>query len=440
MLGKIYASFAAVDLVRNAGGADASVRTFLSEVIQTAPRDPERILVTAALYSRYMAIVMTRENPARGQEIMQEFDRKWLGDITTPQAARRRIQVQAAAGVFLNLIHEDEFGMRLPEAILVSSITEESPSREPSGYMIPQSVMYLAPGHLVSWEKLVEATQYGIPAVGLAEQRIPALLVGVEIPYGTQTPDRTSTKLGYVAMRALRKPKHGNLDWFTSLKSDLRGSFGDEQLFRQCSFDTLSLIAAIRIARDLTREHTPAGFSPANIFGKVESVLAKFSTMYPTSFKRNDSILSVALRESRQIDGETDWDITHAARHLRSQIIGLLVQDIHKKTVTWRNEAELWNLYLTHVIEHELSRADKLQMIKFLVQNPKHPLWRTCRGVDQNDVALWAHAGRQLRVDIADRLIECLPEYVVQRCQTIRDINVPQPGTRILYPNDTEGN
>jgi len=388
-----------------------------------------------------MAWVMTHEGS--GQEILGEYDERLLGLIDSPRAARRRIAVQAAAEIFASEIQEDAFGMRLPEAELASSYTEGSPPHESGGFMIPQSIMYLASGRLVSWNKLIEATQLGIPGRSQPEQRIPELLVGVEIPVGQQTHERTRTKLGYVAMRALRKPKRGRIDWSVSLQTEDRLSFGDEKLFRYSSFDTLSLIAAIRIARQLTEENTPAGFSPANIIHKVDAVMTRFQTAHPTAFNRADSILSVALRESQKIDGDANWQLPQATHHLKSQIVGLLVSDVDYSKVTWRQESELWELYRQYVIQHELSREDKIEMMGFLLQNTQHELWRkfdrTMSEKAVNSIAQWVHNKSQLPPALADTLIEHVDKYIVQRCETIRDIHVPiVTNGKILSQDDAE--
>lgn len=449
-LGKVYASFAAVDIVQQTGGLhNADFTGKLVESIRSAPTEQESILLTAALYSRYMALLITRaDSPSEGQRKFAEYDAKLLGLIDSPLAARRRIAVHTAAEVFASEIHEDEFGMRLPEAILSSSFTENSPKQEVDGDAIPQSVMYLQSGHLVSWNKLQEATMFGIPGAGRPEQRIPQILVGVEVAIGQQTHEHTHTKLGYVAMRAIRRPRHGLVNWTHALQMEIPSSFSDEKLSRYCSFDSLSLIAAIRIARDLYAENSPAGFSTTNILRKVNAVMERFQKVYPTAFgtknhPRADSILTAALGESQRIDGNGDWDETRTANHLKSQIIGLLVSGVHGSRVMWRNESELWELYLQHVIRHELTREDKLEMLGFLLQDTQHELWRkfdrTLGTVDTGKIVQWACCNEALPPAIADKIIGEVDRFIVQRCETIRDIHIPHIRSgAVLSPDDAE--
>ena len=442
MLGKVYAAFAAVDIVHQTGGLNP--RTFsgvVRDAIATAPTETEGILITAALHSRYMAWIMTHaDTPQEGVATVNQMEEILFGLIKSPLDARRKLAVQAAAEVFASEIREDAIGMRLPEAYLTSAYTDASPSRRAEGIMIPQGVMYLPPGHLVSWNKLIEATTYGIPGAGRPVRRIPQLLVGVEINVGQQTRERTHTKIGYVAMRALRKPRSGNIDWTTSLMHDMRRSFSDEKLFKYCSFDSLSLIAAVRIARQLDDENTPAGFYSSNILHKIDAVIARFLTEYPTAFGGNDSILSVALAESQQIDGDDNWDLLHAAKHIRSQIIGLLVADVNGGRVEWRRESELWQLYQQHVIAKELTQEDKLEMMAFLLQDTQHELWRRFESAmpeEVDKIVQWIYNRQPLTRALTARLVAHVPHYIVQRCETIRDthLRLPRKGNA---PDDAE--
>lgn len=419
---------------------DPSASEFLSELVRTEPESAVGTILLGAMYGRFVAWEMSSSS---GQTAVEQLDRDWFGMIQNKTDAEYKLRVQAVSERLNRLFTSDEFYMRLPVAQLASEYTTDQPgTHDQYTEGIPTSVIFLNEGRLMSQTKLEEAVKQGVPEdVGprIPKQRLPRLLAGVVVEKKGRSSTWSSThmrgSLVHVGLRGLREQHNGGVNWQHALLSGASESFSQETLLRHSSFDTLSFYLAVRLIRKCKKELEGSPRKLVNntvLLRWIDTMVGNLAEQHDTYFLNTESILSLALRELHQVDELSEWGVQQSLRHIKNQAIGLVVRKVDDDGSILREEEELWELYRKYVLEVDLTVDDKVELMTALLQNMDHPIWEKMTRKFPDFVQFmhpWVMGNRETSIPqtMIETLISYLPEYLVLRCETIRDTHHASP-------------
>lgn len=420
LLGKALGVIAYCDVATEYNAWPSNFSDFFNDVLQTEYSYGDRIILHAALYARLSHHWLAKY----GQEYLEKLDDHLIGLVNSRDAAINKLRIHVAARVLSDMLTGNELRMQLPWTTVVSTETADYPyvPRE-GGY--PDTTMHLHEGFYPSYLKLWEAVKYGMPEVrrALIVRRMPRLLAGVHVTdasglHSTHR-DRLKTEQSrrfiYMYLRGLRRMQ----------------SHGDGGTGEDCTYDTLSLIGAVRVARVLRDEQT---ITMTEVDELIDDYTKKLTNTVIETEGDAISIVSVALSESQQIDGVEGWGREEAIGEIKRNIKYLLVR-LQGRSFSVRSEDDILAMYRHHIWQVELTHEDKFELACALLSDPECPCWNSIPASDQSDLVQAIHNGKQL-----DRLFE---EFVIEqcqledmidlRCETIRDTFEPETlreGTR----------
>ena len=413
LLGKVLGIIAYCDLATTHNAWPSNFSEFFNDVLQTEYAYGDRIILTAALYARLAYHWLEKY----GSDYLEELDDKMIGLVNSRDAAINKLRIHVAARALSEMLSEDKLRMRLPWTIVTSNETADIlyVSRE-GGF--PDTIMHLHEGFYPTFNKLEEAVKYGMPEVrrGLINRRMPRLLASVHVTdaSGLHRQKRNTLKTAerkrfiYMYLRGVRG---------TRLYDG-----GDER--EDCTYDTLSLIGAVRISRALKDEQS---VSMDELNDEIDDYIGRLTDPVIEIDGHEHSIVSVGLSESQQIDGTEGWSIAEATARIRRNITYLLVRH-QVKGFSIRGEDDILAMYRRHIWDTELTHEDKFELACALLSDPDCPCWNQIPTEDQPELAQAVHNGKPLDRTFEEFVIEnCELERLIDiRCETIRDTLEPE--------------
>lgn len=413
LLGKVLGVIAYCDLATEYNAWPSNFGDFFNEVLQTESAYGDRIILTAALYARLAYHWVDKFGP----EYLEELDGKMIGLVDSRDAAINKLRIHVAARVLSDMLSENELRMRLPWTTVVSNETVDYPSFSREGGF-PETTMHLHEGFYPSHRKLQEAVKYGMPEVrgALIVRRMPRLLAGVHVKdvsglhntHRERLKTEQSRRFIYMYLRGLRRMQ----------------SYGDDGTGEDCTYDTLSLIGAIRVARELRDEQSIT-------MSEVDALIGDFTEKLTTTVIETEgdelSIISIALAESQQIDGVEGWGRAEAIGEMKRNIKYLLVR-LQGIGFSVRGEDDILAMYRRHIWQVELTHEDKFELACALLSDPECPCWQEIPEADQPELAQAIHNGKKLDRQFEELVIEnCrLEDKIDIRCETIRNTFEPE--------------
>lgn len=465
VLSKVYALMAYVDLASEFGNWSKNFQGVLN-AIQEEPDLRNKIIMAGALYSRAGYHWSGKEHTSK---IYHDLEKTLTGSVTNKRQAENKLGIHVVAALLAELKEKDMLFLQLPWVVLTKGAAQESDWQSPGeGY--PDRTIYLSNLYTPSFEKMEEAVVHGIPdnLLRINVRRIQRLMVGVETTGTLEGEDTVSSGVGriniqkrrfyHISVRPIRKPVTPADEAFIS-EQDLKR----EEVVMNASFDSLTFILSIKLSRELrddfkmidTPDENPLFNTleakarrdkrkEAAVVRQVSKIIERISQPLVTrkSDNKKMSVLSLATEESHIIDGQENWNENNVAKYLERTIKAIVLKDV-VGTLKVREDAEIADIYMSHIWKNEISTNEKLQMAKALLRDPEHPIWKKIPPTFHVSFVDFAHKKQPLNENLIQYICRIIvKDYLVLHCETIRDTYEPQGMAnaieRIIVSNETQ--